>query len=116
MRIKLWTAGGVWLPFRKPTSPLFCFPQKVPTATGTRRQAMAMVGPGIMSLVPTLVSKVCTLHPLNCCSFSKVNLIESSGNNLQVFSGADSWTSLAAPHASILSAPHTSGPITPGPR
>ncbi|XP_047695621.1 T-box transcription factor TBX19 isoform X4 [Prionailurus viverrinus] len=46
-----------------------------------------------------------------------VNLIESSSNNLQVFSGADSWTSLSStPHASILSVPHTSGPINPGPR
>ncbi|XP_047695620.1 T-box transcription factor TBX19 isoform X3 [Prionailurus viverrinus] len=45
-----------------------------------------------------------------------VNLIESSSNNLQVFSGADSWTSLSStPHASILSVPHTSGPINPGP-
>nr|KAF6291833.1 T-box transcription factor 19 [Myotis myotis] len=45
-----------------------------------------------------------------------VNLLESSGNNLQVFSGADSWTSISStPHASILSVPHTSGPINPGP-
>ncbi|XP_014713126.1 T-box transcription factor TBX19 [Equus asinus] len=45
-----------------------------------------------------------------------VNLIESSSNNLQVFSGADSWTSLSStPHASILSVPHTSGPMNPGP-
>uniref|UniRef100_A0A8C9D706 T-box transcription factor 19 n=1 Tax=Panthera leo TaxID=9689 RepID=A0A8C9D706_PANLE len=45
-----------------------------------------------------------------------VNLIESSSNNLQVFSGADSWTSLSStPHTSILSVPHTSGPINPGP-
>ncbi|XP_014197497.4 vesicle transport protein SFT2B isoform X1 [Pan paniscus] len=45
-----------------------------------------------------------------------VNLIESSSNNLQVFSGPDSWTSLSStPHASILSVPHTNGPINPGP-
>ncbi|XP_006051692.2 T-box transcription factor TBX19 isoform X1 [Bubalus kerabau] len=45
-----------------------------------------------------------------------VNLIESSSNNLQVFSGADNWTSLSStPHASILSVPHTSGPVNPGP-
>nr|XP_010952127.1 T-box transcription factor TBX19 [Camelus bactrianus] len=45
-----------------------------------------------------------------------VNLIETSSNNLQVFSGADSWTSLSStPHASILSVPHTSGPMNPGP-
>ncbi|CAO2637543.1 T-box transcription factor TBX19 [Lemmus lemmus] len=45
-----------------------------------------------------------------------VNLIESSSNNLQVFSGPDSWTSLpSTPHASILSVPHTNGPINPGP-
>uniref|UniRef100_A0A8C3WDE6 T-box transcription factor 19 n=1 Tax=Catagonus wagneri TaxID=51154 RepID=A0A8C3WDE6_9CETA len=46
-----------------------------------------------------------------------VNLIESSSNNLQVFSGAESWTSLpSTPHAGILSVPpHTSGPINPGP-
>ncbi|KFO29122.1 T-box transcription factor TBX19 [Fukomys damarensis] len=45
-----------------------------------------------------------------------VNLIESSSNNLQVFSGPDSWNSLSStPHASILSVPHTSGPINPGP-
>ncbi|EDL39239.1 T-box 19, isoform CRA_b [Mus musculus] len=45
-----------------------------------------------------------------------VNLIESSSNNLQVFSGPDSWTSLSStPHASILSVPHSNGPINPGP-
>ncbi|NP_001381159.1 T-box transcription factor TBX19 isoform X1 [Rattus norvegicus] len=45
-----------------------------------------------------------------------VNLIESSSNNLQVFSGPESWTSLpSAPHGGILSVPHTSGPINPGP-
>ncbi|XP_024409484.2 T-box transcription factor TBX19 isoform X2 [Desmodus rotundus] len=45
-----------------------------------------------------------------------VNLIESPGNNLQVFSGADSWPSISpTPHASILSVPHTSGPMNPGP-
>ncbi|XP_033054505.1 vesicle transport protein SFT2B isoform X4 [Trachypithecus francoisi] len=47
---------------------------------------------------------------------SHLNLIESSSNNLQVFSGPDSWTSLSStPHASILSVPHTNGPINPGP-
>nr|XP_017519645.2 T-box transcription factor TBX19 isoform X1 [Manis javanica]XP_017519650.2 T-box transcription factor TBX19 isoform X1 [Manis javanica] len=45
-----------------------------------------------------------------------VNLIESSSTNLQVFSGADSWTSLSsAPHTSILPVPPASGPINPGP-
>ncbi|XP_040843471.1 T-box transcription factor TBX19 [Ochotona curzoniae] len=45
-----------------------------------------------------------------------VNLIESSSNNLQVFSGPDSWTSLSStPHGSILSVPHTNGPINAGP-
>ncbi|XP_006147113.1 T-box transcription factor TBX19 [Tupaia chinensis] len=45
-----------------------------------------------------------------------VNLIENSNNNLQVFSGPDSWTSLSStPHAGILSVPHTNGPINPGP-
>ncbi|KAM9688119.1 T-box transcription factor TBX19 isoform 2-T2 [Trichechus inunguis] len=45
-----------------------------------------------------------------------VNLIESSSDNLQVFSGPESWTSLSStPHASILSVPHTNGPINPGP-
>ncbi|XP_070122738.1 T-box transcription factor TBX19 isoform X2 [Equus caballus] len=49
-------------------------------------------------------------------AYSHLNLIESSSNNLQVFSGADSWTSLSStPHASILSVPHTSGPMNPGP-
>uniref|UniRef100_A0A8C7EY80 T-box transcription factor 19 n=2 Tax=Neovison vison TaxID=452646 RepID=A0A8C7EY80_NEOVI len=45
-----------------------------------------------------------------------VSLMESSSSNLQVFSAADSWTSLSsAPHTSILPAPHTSGPLNPGP-
>ncbi|XP_032147355.1 T-box transcription factor TBX19 isoform X2 [Sapajus apella] len=49
-------------------------------------------------------------------TYSHLNLIESSSNNLQVFSGPDSWTSLpSTPHASILSVPHTNGPINPGP-
>uniref|UniRef100_A0A4W2IHY0 T-box transcription factor 19 n=1 Tax=Bos indicus x Bos taurus TaxID=30522 RepID=A0A4W2IHY0_BOBOX len=49
-------------------------------------------------------------------TYSHLNLIESSSNNLQVFSGADNWTSLSStPHASILSVPHTSGPVNPGP-
>ncbi|PNI48233.1 TBX19 isoform 2, partial [Pan troglodytes] len=49
-------------------------------------------------------------------TYSHLNLIESSSNNLQVFSGPDSWTSLSStPHASILSVPHTNGPINPGP-
>lgn len=54
---------------------------------------------------------------LNPCYFPKVNLIDNASNNMQVFSGADGWTPLpSAPHASILSVPHTSGPINPGPR
>ncbi|XDA70798.1 hypothetical protein R6Z07F_001162 [Ovis aries] len=49
-------------------------------------------------------------------TYSHLNLIENSSNNLQVFSGADNWTSLSStPHASILSVPHTSGPVNPGP-
>ncbi|XP_012513258.1 PREDICTED: T-box transcription factor TBX19 [Propithecus coquereli] len=49
-------------------------------------------------------------------AYSHLNLIESSSNNLQVFSGPDSWTSLpSTPHAGILSVPHASGPANPGP-
>uniref|UniRef100_A0A8B9FUM4 T-box transcription factor 19 n=1 Tax=Amazona collaria TaxID=241587 RepID=A0A8B9FUM4_9PSIT len=44
-----------------------------------------------------------------------VNLLESSGNNLQVFSGHDSWTLPSSPHANLLSAPHTKGAASPGP-
>ncbi|XP_078012633.1 T-box transcription factor TBX19 [Phascolarctos cinereus] len=47
---------------------------------------------------------------------STVNLIESSSNSLQVFSGNNSWTSLSsAPHASVLSVPHTNGAASPRP-
>nr|XP_036879808.1 T-box transcription factor TBX19 isoform X3 [Manis javanica] len=49
-------------------------------------------------------------------AYPHLNLIESSSTNLQVFSGADSWTSLSsAPHTSILPVPPASGPINPGP-
>ncbi|XP_063109694.1 T-box transcription factor TBX19 isoform X2 [Cavia porcellus] len=49
-------------------------------------------------------------------AYSHLNLIESSSSNLQVFSGPDSWNSLSStPRASILSVPHTNGPINPGP-
>ncbi|XP_051854967.1 T-box transcription factor TBX19 [Antechinus flavipes] len=45
---------------------------------------------------------------------SSVNLIESSSNSLQVFSGNNSWTSLSStPHA--LSVPHTNGAASPRP-
>ncbi|KAM7182181.1 T-box transcription factor TBX19 [Macrochelys suwanniensis] len=45
-----------------------------------------------------------------------VNLIESSSNNLQMFSGHDSWTSLpSTPHANLLSVPHAKGTATAGP-
>nr|XP_014429835.1 T-box transcription factor TBX19 [Pelodiscus sinensis] len=45
-----------------------------------------------------------------------VNLIESSSNNLQMFPGHDSWTSLpSTPHANLLSVPHTKGAATAGP-
>lgn len=46
----------------------------------------------------------------------KVNLLESSSNNLQVFSGHDSWTLPSSPHANLLSVPHTKGGASPGPR
>ncbi|XP_049633552.1 T-box transcription factor TBX19, partial [Suncus etruscus] len=45
-----------------------------------------------------------------------VNLMESSGNNLQVFPGSDTWTHLTStPHVGLLPAPHPSGPISGGP-
>ncbi|XP_068875775.1 T-box transcription factor TBX19 isoform X2 [Aphelocoma coerulescens] len=44
-----------------------------------------------------------------------VNLLESSSNNLQVFSGHDSWTLPSSPHANLLSVPHTKGGASPGP-
>ncbi|NXO01720.1 TBXT protein, partial [Rhinopomastus cyanomelas] len=44
-----------------------------------------------------------------------VNLLESSGNNLQVFSGHDSWTLPSSPHANLLSGPHMKGAASPGP-
>ncbi|KAM9019826.1 T-box transcription factor TBX19 isoform 2-T2 [Ara ararauna] len=44
-----------------------------------------------------------------------VNLLESSSNNLQVFSGHDSWSLPSSPHANLLSAPHTKGAASPGP-
>ncbi|XP_075023670.1 vesicle transport protein SFT2B isoform X3 [Calonectris borealis] len=44
-----------------------------------------------------------------------VNLLESSSNNLQVFSGHDSWTLPSSPHANLLSVPHTKGAASPGP-
>ncbi|KAH1185186.1 hypothetical protein KIL84_017935 [Mauremys mutica] len=45
-----------------------------------------------------------------------VNLIESSSNNLQMFPGHDSWTSLpSTPHANLLSVPHAKGTATAGP-
>uniref|UniRef100_A0A8C8VF84 T-box transcription factor 19 n=1 Tax=Pelusios castaneus TaxID=367368 RepID=A0A8C8VF84_9SAUR len=45
-----------------------------------------------------------------------VNMIESSSNNLQMFPGHDSWTSLpSTPHANLLSVPHTKGAATTGP-
>uniref|UniRef100_A0A5F8GQI8 T-box transcription factor 19 n=1 Tax=Monodelphis domestica TaxID=13616 RepID=A0A5F8GQI8_MONDO len=47
---------------------------------------------------------------------STVNLIESSSNSLQVFSGNNSWTSLSStPHASVLSVPHGNGAASPRP-
>lgn len=45
-----------------------------------------------------------------------VNLLESSSNNLQVFSGHDSWTLPSSPHTNLLSVPHTKGGASPGPR
>ncbi|XP_068037112.1 T-box transcription factor TBX19 isoform X2 [Anomalospiza imberbis] len=44
-----------------------------------------------------------------------VNLLESSSNNLQVFSGHDSWTLPSPPHTNLLSVPHTKGGASPGP-
>ncbi|NWT54017.1 TBXT protein, partial [Erythrocercus mccallii] len=44
-----------------------------------------------------------------------VNLLESSSNNLQVFSGHDSWTLPSSPHTNLLSVPHTKGGASPGP-
>lgn len=44
-----------------------------------------------------------------------VNFFESSSNNLQVFSGHDSWTLPSSPHANLLSVPHTKGATSPGP-
>ncbi|NWX33692.1 TBXT protein, partial [Notiomystis cincta] len=44
-----------------------------------------------------------------------VNLLESSSNNLQVFSGHDSWTLPSSPHANLLPVPHTKGGASPGP-
>ncbi|XP_062475482.1 T-box transcription factor TBX19 [Pezoporus occidentalis] len=44
-----------------------------------------------------------------------VNLLESSTNSLQVFSGHDSWTLPSSPHTNLLSAPHTKGAASPGP-
>ncbi|XP_030317076.1 T-box transcription factor TBX19 isoform X2 [Calypte anna] len=44
-----------------------------------------------------------------------VNLLESSSNNLQVFSGHDSWTLPSSPHGNLLSVPHTKGAASPGP-
>ncbi|XP_051636975.1 T-box transcription factor TBX19 isoform X3 [Manacus candei] len=44
-----------------------------------------------------------------------VNLLETSSNNLQVFSGHDSWTLPSSPHANLLSVPHTKGGASPGP-
>ncbi|XP_074076980.1 T-box transcription factor TBX19-like [Macrotis lagotis] len=47
---------------------------------------------------------------------SSVNLIESSSNSLQVFSGNNNWTSLSStPHASVLSVPHPTGAASPRP-
>lgn len=46
----------------------------------------------------------------------KVNLLESSSNNLQVFSGHDTWTLPSSPHTNLLSVPHTKGGASPGPR
>ncbi|XP_057220170.1 T-box transcription factor TBX19 [Malurus melanocephalus] len=43
-----------------------------------------------------------------------VNLLESSSNNLQVFSGHDSWTLPSSPHANLLSVPHSKGAASPG--
>ncbi|XP_044533084.1 T-box transcription factor TBX19 [Gracilinanus agilis] len=68
---------------------------------------------GIMSSV----FQALYLHPeSNCCNFPQVNLIESSSNSLQVFSGNNSWTSLpSTPHASVLSVPHGNGAASPRP-
>ncbi|NWR55633.1 TBXT protein, partial [Bucorvus abyssinicus] len=44
-----------------------------------------------------------------------VNLLESSSNNLQVYSGHDSWTLPSSPHANLLSVPPTKGAASPGP-
>ncbi|NWU74114.1 TBXT protein, partial [Onychorhynchus coronatus] len=44
-----------------------------------------------------------------------VNLLETSSNSLQVFSGHDSWTLPSSPHANLLSVPHTKGGASPGP-
>ncbi|XP_017693838.1 PREDICTED: T-box transcription factor TBX19 [Lepidothrix coronata] len=43
-----------------------------------------------------------------------VNLLETSSNNLQVFSGHDSWTLPSSPHANLLSVPQTKGGASPG--
>uniref|UniRef100_A0A8C9G1X1 T-box domain-containing protein n=1 Tax=Pavo cristatus TaxID=9049 RepID=A0A8C9G1X1_PAVCR len=45
-----------------------------------------------------------------------VNFLESSSNNLQVFSGHDGWTLPSSPCANLLSVPHTKGAASPGPR
>uniref|UniRef100_A0A8C9FZX2 T-box domain-containing protein n=1 Tax=Pavo cristatus TaxID=9049 RepID=A0A8C9FZX2_PAVCR len=44
-----------------------------------------------------------------------VNFLESSSNNLQVFSGHDGWTLPSSPCANLLSVPHTKGAASPGP-
>ncbi|OXB83319.1 UNVERIFIED_CONTAM: hypothetical protein H355_001756 [Colinus virginianus] len=49
-------------------------------------------------------------------TYSHLNFLESSSNNLQVFSGHDSWTLPSSPHANLLSVPHTKGAASPGPR
>ncbi|NXC82971.1 TBXT protein, partial [Cercotrichas coryphoeus] len=60
------------------------------------------------------------IHSLRICLLlfiflPKVNLLESSSNNLQVFSGHDGWTLPSSPHTNLLSLPHTKGGTSPGP-
>lgn len=105
----------MWLSadMKNPSLPLLSVSLRNANSHWHLKASHGCVGPRIRSWVTTAL--VCLLPQL--LYFSQVNLLESSGNNLQVFSGADSWTSISStPHASILSVPHTSGPINPGPR
>lgn len=106
--------GGTWPTFRNPNPAAFCLAQT--PATAVAGHARGCVWPQGSALRPRL-SVFSAPRQLNPCYFPKVNLIDNASNNMQVFSGADGWTPLpSGPHASILSVPHTSGPINPGPR